>query len=136
MDPSYIPEWSTRFTDKMTFFQRVQNVLSFTVMGFLNHATHAPYQRLKLKYNIKTEFSMLESMKQAKLWIFNGNYPFEFPRPMQPNMIFTNPQFESTENQTVKLIASRNERDNNRHNQSRLSTGHGISVLVCDEHIH
>ncbi len=90
-NPSYLPEWSTRFTDKMTFFQRVQNVLSYAVMEHLNLGTLNPYQHLKLKYNIKPEISILQSFRQAELIVFNMNFPLEYPRPLHPNMILSTP---------------------------------------------
>ncbi len=91
MDPSYLPEWSTRFTDEMTFVQRFQNVLSYAVMERLHLKTMNNYQQLKIKYNIKPEISILQSFRQAELIVFNMNFPLEYPRPLYPNMILSTP---------------------------------------------
>ncbi|XP_033637941.1 2-hydroxyacylsphingosine 1-beta-galactosyltransferase-like [Asterias rubens] len=90
-DPSYIPEYTTRYTDKMTFFQRVHNVLSYGMMDFLLRQYLEMYYPLKVKHNIKPEMSMLDSQRQAEIMFVNGNYPLETARPLNPNIIFTNP---------------------------------------------
>ncbi|XP_038050655.1 UDP-glucuronosyltransferase 2B10-like [Patiria miniata] len=90
IDPSYIPERVLGLTDKMTFLQRVQNVLAhiyyrfwwFLIFDFKG------FDQLKIKYNIRTEISTYESNKQASLYMFHGSFALEFPRPMQPNTIY------------------------------------------------
>ncbi|XP_038054099.1 UDP-glucuronosyltransferase 2B20-like [Patiria miniata] len=91
IDPSYIPERIMGLTNKMTFFQRVQNVLAHYFYGFvyfrLGICNFDGYDKLKVKYNIKPEISTLESHKQALLYFLHGSFALEFARPMQPNTI-------------------------------------------------
>ncbi|XP_038050212.1 UDP-glucuronosyltransferase 2C1-like [Patiria miniata] len=91
IEPSYIPARSTGFTNKMTFPQRVKNVLAHYFYGVvlfrLGMCNFDGYDKLKVKYNIKPEMSTLESYKQALLYFLHGSFAFEFARPMQPNTI-------------------------------------------------
>ena len=92
-------------TDRMTFLQRLQNVLGYyyyTIMHFhLGAANFAKYDKLKVKYNIKPEISTLESHKQALLYFMHGSFGLEFPRPLQPNIKYVLYQGGSNYNQTV-----------------------------------
>ncbi|XP_022102239.1 UDP-glucuronosyltransferase 2B20-like [Acanthaster planci] len=77
-------------TDRMTFLQRLQNVLGhcyYNILHFqLGVANFVEYDKLKDKYNIKPEISTLESHKQALLYFMHGSFGLEFPRPLQPNI--------------------------------------------------
>ncbi|XP_022111485.1 UDP-glucuronosyltransferase 2B7-like isoform X2 [Acanthaster planci] len=90
VDPSYIPERVMGLTDRMTFLQRLKNVLGhfyFNIVHFqLDSANFVRYDKLKDKYNIKPEISTLESHKQALLYFMHGSFGLEFPRPLQPNI--------------------------------------------------
>ncbi|XP_038050887.1 UDP-glucuronosyltransferase 2B31-like [Patiria miniata] len=90
IDASYIPERVLGLTDKMTFFQRVQNVLAHTYYIYWWYLTidFKGFDQLKIKYNIRPEISTYESNKQASLYMFHGSFALEFPRPMQPNTIY------------------------------------------------
>ncbi|XP_022096338.1 UDP-glucuronosyltransferase 2B33-like [Acanthaster planci] len=89
--PSYIPERVMGLTDRMTFLQRVQNVLAHYYYSFTHFyvglADFRGYDKLKVKYNIKPEISTFESYKQALLHFAHGSFGLEFPRPIQPNML-------------------------------------------------
>ena len=98
-------------TDRMTFLQRLQNVLGYyyyTIMHFhLGAANFAKYDKLKVKYNIKPEISTLESHKQALLHFMHGSFGLEFPRPLQPNIKYVHYHGGSNStNQTVELPAT------------------------------
>ncbi|XP_022082965.1 UDP-glucuronosyltransferase 2B31-like [Acanthaster planci] len=90
IEPSYISEAVVGFTDRLTFLQRVQNVLAheyYKLLWFLafNFKT---FDQLKVKHNIRPEISTYESNKQASLYLFHGSFALEFPRPMQPNTVY------------------------------------------------
>ena len=89
IDPSYIPERQLGLTDRMTFTQRVQNVLAhgyYIVLWYIIWDFRR-FDQLKVKHNIRPEISAYESNKQAVLYLFQGSFPLEFPRPMQPNTV-------------------------------------------------
>ncbi|XP_038054712.1 UDP-glucuronosyltransferase 2B20-like [Patiria miniata] len=105
IDPSYIPERNMGLTNKMTFLQRVQNVLAHWFYGFfffrMGVCNFDGYDKLKVKYNIKPEISTLESHKQALLYFLHGSFALEFARPMQPNTILVLHHPGVHSNQTV-----------------------------------
>ncbi|XP_022091899.1 UDP-glucuronosyltransferase 2C1-like [Acanthaster planci] len=86
-DPSYIPAHQLGFTDRMTLSQRVINYIFHWTSEYIFSDFPTRYQQLKVKYNIKPEVHITESLMKARLWVFNMNYPLEFPRPMQPNTL-------------------------------------------------
>ena len=70
-------------------------------MDFLLRQYLEMYYPLKVKHNIKPEMSMLDSQRQAEIMFFNGNYPLETARPLNPNTIFINPVVGLPSNQVV-----------------------------------
>ncbi|XP_038046307.1 UDP-glucuronosyltransferase 2B31-like [Patiria miniata] len=106
IDPSYIPERSLGFTDRMTFFQRVQNVLAHTYYGFYHYrlglANFDSYDALKIKYNIRPDISTFESHKQALLLLLHGSFALEFPRPLLPNTVHVLHTPGLSSNQTIE----------------------------------
>ncbi|XP_038054871.1 UDP-glucuronosyltransferase-like [Patiria miniata] len=86
-DPAYIPAHHTGFTDRMTLSQRLTNYISHWTSEYIQADFTGRYHQLKVKYNINPEVHITESIQQAKLWVFNRNYPLEFPRPMHPNTL-------------------------------------------------
>ena len=64
------------------------------------------FDQLKIKHNIKPEISTFESMKQATLYLFQGSFALEFPRPMQPNTIYVLHTPGTSSNQTVGIQIS------------------------------
>ncbi|XP_038046304.1 UDP-glucuronosyltransferase 2B10-like [Patiria miniata] len=104
IDPSYIPERVLGLTDRMTFIQRVQNVLAHTYYKFWRflNVGFRRFDQLKVKYNIRPELSTYESNKQASLYMFDGSFALEFPRPMQPNTIYVLFTAGSALNKTIE----------------------------------
>ncbi|XP_022102115.1 UDP-glucuronosyltransferase 2B7-like [Acanthaster planci] len=105
INPSYIPERVMQLTDRMTFLQRLKNVLGHyyqTIVHFhLGVASFVGYDKLKVKYNIKPEVSTLESYKQALLYFMHGSFGLEFPRPLQPNIKYVLYNAGSNPNQAM-----------------------------------
>uniref|UniRef100_A0A8C1IM52 UDP-glucuronosyltransferase n=1 Tax=Cyprinus carpio TaxID=7962 RepID=A0A8C1IM52_CYPCA len=86
--PSYIPVTGLLLTDKMTFSQRVRNVLTYVVF-FYKHSKYfgSPYQEFSQKYfgpNVDF-FSLLQN---ADIWLMRNDFIFEFPRPTMPNVVY------------------------------------------------
>ncbi len=83
MDPSRTSH------DEMTFVERVSLVISYFLNVVLEWCHLKNYNQLKQKYNIKPDIGMYYALKEAKLSLYNGNFPFEVPRQRQPNVVFT-----------------------------------------------
>ncbi|XP_070571454.1 UDP-glucuronosyltransferase 2A2-like [Ptychodera flava] len=85
---SYIPEMSSGYTDKMTFFQRTWNViLHFLLSTYLDRKIVEPFNAIKEKYNLSTETSMQGKLGKAELRFFSTDFSLEFPRPLTPNIV-------------------------------------------------
>uniref|UniRef100_A0A8C1SZN1 UDP-glucuronosyltransferase n=1 Tax=Cyprinus carpio TaxID=7962 RepID=A0A8C1SZN1_CYPCA len=85
---SYIPVIGLQLTDKMTFSQRVMNVLAY-IMILYKHSKYlgSPYQEFSQKYfgpNVDF-FSLLQN---ADIWLMRNDFIFEFPRPTMPNVVY------------------------------------------------
>lgn len=85
---SYIPFTATEFTDKMTFPQRIVNVLSYILgMYTLSYITEPHYKPLVKKYfgpNVDYSTFFLD----ADIWLMRNDFVFDFPRPTMPNIVY------------------------------------------------
>ncbi len=85
---SYIPFTATELTDKMTFPQRVINVLSYQLgMYTLSRITEPYYKPIVQKYfGPDVDYSTFSL--DADIWLMRNDFVFEFPRPTMPNIIY------------------------------------------------
>lgn len=85
---SYIPFTATELTDKMTFPQRIKNVVSY-VMGMytLSTITQPHYKPLVEKY-IGPDVDYSTFFLDSDIWLMRNDFVFEFPRPTMPNVIY------------------------------------------------
>ncbi|XP_038604741.1 UDP-glucuronosyltransferase 1-6-like isoform X9 [Tachyglossus aculeatus] len=85
--PAYVPRFFTRYSDHMTFIQRVVNFLvsileqKYCMLGYL------PYQEL-MKKVLKKDISIPEMLSHASIWLLRYDFVFEYPGPVMPNMVF------------------------------------------------
>ncbi|XP_031426690.1 UDP-glucuronosyltransferase 2B13-like [Clupea harengus] len=85
---SYIPVTGSGLSDKMTFLQRVKNMLFYLLMQFqLRFLIHAQYQAICDKY-FEHEVDYSQIVKAADLWLMRVDFVFEFPRPTMPNIVY------------------------------------------------
>ncbi|XP_034735992.1 UDP-glucuronosyltransferase 2C1-like isoform X1 [Etheostoma cragini] len=85
---SYIPFTATELTDKMTFPQRIKNVLSYTLgMYTMSYITEPHYKPLVKKYfGPSVDYSTF--FLDADIWLMRNDFVFEFPRPTMPNIVY------------------------------------------------
>ncbi|XP_061733690.1 UDP-glucuronosyltransferase 2C1-like [Nerophis ophidion] len=85
---SYIPITGTGNTNKMSFFQRVKNVIVFWI-GYTQHnlVIKYIYQKICDKY-LGPDNDMHHLLQSADLWLMRVDFVFEFPRPTMPNAIY------------------------------------------------
>nr|XP_057944412.1 UDP-glucuronosyltransferase 2C1-like [Doryrhamphus excisus] len=85
---SYIPITGTGNTNKMSFFQRVKNVIVFLV-GYAQHnlVIKNIYQKICDKY-MGPGNDMDHLLMSADLWLMRADFVFEYPRPTMPNVIY------------------------------------------------
>lgn len=85
---SYIPITGTGFTDKMTFLQRVKNMLLHIISQTENSlVVMQTYQPLCEKYfGPSSNFNSF--VLDADIWLMRVDFVFEFPRPTMPNVVY------------------------------------------------
>ncbi|XP_037646388.1 UDP-glucuronosyltransferase 2A1-like [Sebastes umbrosus] len=85
---SYIPITGSGHTDKMSFFQRVKNVILHLMTQAQNRLViKVVYQKICDKYlGPDNDFNQL--MLDADIWLMRVDFVFEFPRPTMPNVVY------------------------------------------------
>ncbi|XP_008832679.1 UDP-glucuronosyltransferase 1-2 isoform X1 [Nannospalax galili] len=84
---SYIPRLLTIHSDHMSFLQRVKNILYPLAYKYFCDLTFSPYASLASEV-LQREVSLVEVFSHASVWLFRGDFVFDYPRPIMPNMVF------------------------------------------------
>uniref|UniRef100_A0A3Q1M423 UDP-glucuronosyltransferase n=1 Tax=Bos taurus TaxID=9913 RepID=A0A3Q1M423_BOVIN len=84
---SYVPRLLTRNPDRMTFFQRVKNMLYPLALKYICLVTFTPYARMASEL-LQREVSLVEILASGSVWLFRGDFVMDYPRPITPNMVF------------------------------------------------
>ncbi|XP_072223042.1 UDP glucuronosyltransferase 5 family, polypeptide E1 [Leuresthes tenuis] len=85
---SYIPVVFSYYSDKMDFFQRVNNIIYNSILVYMYHyISNPPYQAVCDHY-FGSNVSTMSLMQGADLWLMRVDFIFEFPRPTMPNVIY------------------------------------------------
>ncbi|KAF5892312.1 UDP-glucuronosyltransferase 2A1-like isoform X1, partial [Clarias magur] len=85
---SYIPTFGSELSDKMTFTDRLKNVLHDAISQYTYHMYIKPaYQDVIGKF-IDPNTDVLSLMQGADLWLMRVDFVFEFPRPTMPNVVY------------------------------------------------
>ncbi|XP_039906327.1 UDP-glucuronosyltransferase 2B31-like [Simochromis diagramma] len=85
---SYIPTPGSELTDKMTFIQRVQNMLYFFFsmlqIWYMTESTYKPF----VHRHFGSDVHYMELFQSADIWLMRNDFTFEFPRPTMPNVVY------------------------------------------------
>ncbi|KAI4899765.1 hypothetical protein NFI96_020963, partial [Prochilodus magdalenae] len=85
---SYVPLPMTELPNRMSFFQRVLNVILYIVIELqVSYYLSSNYDAL-CKQICGPEVNYFEIVQGADLWLFRGDFVFEYPRPTMPNIIY------------------------------------------------
>ncbi|XP_040897848.1 UDP-glucuronosyltransferase 2C1-like isoform X2 [Toxotes jaculatrix] len=85
---SYIPITGSGYTDQMTFFQRVKNVILHIITQMQDHlVAKLVYQDICDKH-LGPDNNYNQLMLTADIWLMRVDFVFEFPRPTMPNVIY------------------------------------------------
>jgi glucuronosyltransferase len=71
----------------MTFLQRVKNTLYLLPLNVICHFLCIPFASLASEL-FQREVSMVGVLSHACVWMFRGEFVFDYPRPITPNMVF------------------------------------------------
>ncbi|NWV40634.1 UD18 glucuronosyltransferase, partial [Grantiella picta] len=84
---SYIPRLFTFNSDRMTFYQRVENALISLLE--LDYCNGFYGEALKFSSEIlQRDVSLTDLVNSAAIWLLRFDFVFEYVRPVMPNMIF------------------------------------------------
>ncbi|KAB0342509.1 hypothetical protein FD754_019435 [Muntiacus muntjak] len=88
MPSSYVPGVTSRLTDQMTFIQRLENWLLYTVSDMIYSYYVFPEWDEYYSKVLGKPTTICEIMGKADMWLFRSNWDFEFPQPYLPNTEF------------------------------------------------
>ncbi|XP_043968066.1 UDP-glucuronosyltransferase 2A2-like [Gambusia affinis] len=85
---SYVPVLWSELPDRMTFIQRVQNVLyyffSCLQIWYITDPNYKPF----VQRHFGKDVDYMELFKSADIWLMRNDFTFEFPRPTMPNIVY------------------------------------------------
>ncbi|XP_041804798.1 UDP-glucuronosyltransferase 2A2-like [Chelmon rostratus] len=85
---SYVPLPPSELTDKMSFFERVQNMFFYNMRMHLYKQVVGPhYSALTSRY-FGADVDYFSLFQAADLWLMRVDFVFEFPRPTMPNVVY------------------------------------------------
>ncbi|XP_069839228.1 UDP-glucuronosyltransferase 1-6-like isoform X8 [Dendropsophus ebraccatus] len=84
---SYVPRIFTPYSDKMTFDQRVKNVLVRMLEYYYCGVTYLPWLEMA-SVLLKKDVTIEQLLSRTSIWLLRYDFVFEFPRPVMPNMVF------------------------------------------------
>nr|XP_005497538.1 UDP-glucuronosyltransferase 1-1-like [Zonotrichia albicollis] len=84
--PSYIPRLFTDLTDRMTFLQRVKNLLFDIPHAFLCDFGFESYSKLASEF-LQREVTVLDLLRKGSVWLMRLDFVLDYPRPLMPNII-------------------------------------------------
>ncbi|XP_017159435.1 UDP-glucuronosyltransferase 2C1-like isoform X2 [Poecilia reticulata] len=85
---SYIPMTGSGYTDKMTFFRRVKNIIFYLMTALQSKlASKLVYQPLCEKY-LGPDCDFEQIQNDADIWLMRTDFVFDYPRPTMPNVVY------------------------------------------------
>nr|XP_055062038.1 UDP-glucuronosyltransferase 2C1-like [Misgurnus anguillicaudatus] len=85
---SYVPSPIIELSDRMSFFERVKNILMYTISETQVALMIAPYYNKISERFIGPGTSYFTLIQGADLWLHRVDFIFEFPRPTMPNIVY------------------------------------------------
>ncbi|XP_061102486.1 2-hydroxyacylsphingosine 1-beta-galactosyltransferase [Conger conger] len=86
---SYVPEFNSLLTDKMSLLQRITNTAVYLVSRFgVQFLVLPKYDRIMKKHNVQPQVSMHELVQGSRLWMLCTDMALEFPRPTLPHVVY------------------------------------------------
>ncbi|KAL8173042.1 UNVERIFIED_CONTAM: hypothetical protein K2H54_038333 [Gekko kuhli] len=78
--PSYVPRPLTTNTDRMTFAERVKNLLFRMAEPFLCHAVYSPYSNLATEF-LQKDMTITKLLSHGSIWLMKADFVFQYPKP-------------------------------------------------------
>ncbi|XP_063255919.1 UDP-glucuronosyltransferase 1A1-like [Prinia subflava] len=84
--PSYVPRAFSQLTDRMTFLQRVKNLLFDTQNLFLCNFAFDSFSKLASEF-LQREVTVQDLLRKGSVWLLREEFVLDYPRPLMPNII-------------------------------------------------
>ncbi|KAK7127632.1 hypothetical protein R3I93_020269 [Phoxinus phoxinus] len=84
--PSYIPRFFTHYSDRMSFRQRVLNILVSILEPLLCRLIYWSTEDVASRF-LQRDVSVVEILQSGALWLLRYDFSLEFPKPLMPNMV-------------------------------------------------
>ncbi|XP_067244096.1 UDP-glucuronosyltransferase 1-6-like isoform X2 [Chanodichthys erythropterus] len=84
--PSYVPRFFTHNSDRMSFRQRVLNVLVSILEPLLCKLIYWSTEDVASRF-LQRDVSVVEILRSGALWLLRYDFILEFPKPLMPNMV-------------------------------------------------
>ncbi|XP_037614274.1 UDP-glucuronosyltransferase 2A1-like [Sebastes umbrosus] len=85
---SYIPMTGSGLTDKMTFTERVKNLIFSLIWHAQDEFLIRPQYQAVCDHFFSPEIRYSDLLQGADLWLMRVDFVFEFPRPTMPNVVY------------------------------------------------
>ncbi|XP_075716873.1 UDP-glucuronosyltransferase 2A2-like isoform X3 [Rhinoderma darwinii] len=85
--PSYTPAFLSELTDRMTFSERVSNIISYLVQDYIFYSLWGEWDSYYSDI-LGRPTTLCEIMGKAEIWLIRTYWDFEYPRPILPNFEF------------------------------------------------
>ncbi|XP_041056220.1 UDP-glucuronosyltransferase 1A1-like [Carcharodon carcharias] len=83
---SYVPRILSGNTDRMTFLQRMKNVLLSLLEPLLCWFIYSPFEELAQRF-LQRDVTLVQLLSQTSIWLLRYDFTLEYPRPLMPNMV-------------------------------------------------
>ncbi|NXQ26110.1 UD11 glucuronosyltransferase, partial [Alaudala cheleensis] len=83
---SYVPRAFTDNTDRMSFLQRVKNLLFDIPNVFICDFVFQPYSKMASEF-LQREVTVQDLLRKGSLWLLRLEFVLDYPRPLMPNFI-------------------------------------------------
>ncbi|KAI8515626.1 UDP-glucuronosyltransferase 2A1 [Branchiostoma belcheri] len=84
---AYVPTVSSGLSDRMTFLQRVKNVLVYFAFSTMSQLFFEKSYDDIAKRTIGDNFTISSALARTDVWLYQSDLMFDFPKPMMPNMV-------------------------------------------------
>lgn len=86
---SYVPEFNSLLTDRMTLLERVTNTAVYLVQRIgIQYIALPKYDRIMKKYGVQPQVAMNDLVQGSRLWMLCTDLALEFPRPTLPHVVY------------------------------------------------
>ncbi|XP_054765162.2 UDP-glucuronosyltransferase 1A10-like [Lytechinus pictus] len=83
---AFVPEWSTGFTNKMTFAQRVINSVALAFSVWMTSSTDST-SIIQQTHRICPDLQLYQLYQRSHLLLVNVDFAMEYPIPVMPHVI-------------------------------------------------